>query len=248
MDGMPINDKNTPVTLPNNQLTQMIELIAARNAGQAVMPPSMMGVPIAGTPLPTARSADLGRPVMVPDVPMPPTDRPLSAEEIEELNRAAVASGLVQGPVNPGIANTLGTQDDDMGGYASLEDAIRAGASVGMSEDETEDAAVRHRDPMPSTPVVRVRTPVGGQRVTPGSVRPVRTAEEPALPKLPNFKKVQMIDLVNGKVYVDGLAFDTTPDELKMLRKFAVKKVKEQIQAMLDAALAEDVDGEPETL
>jgi hypothetical protein len=238
-DGMPINDKNTPAETPTNDFTRMIELVHARNQGVPVDLPRSIGVPIAGTPLPSARSADLGRPV-----DLPPADRPLTPDEIDDLNRQALASGLVQGPVNPAIARTLETVEPDAQ-YASLEDAIRAGASVDMDEAAIEEAAQRHRAPG-APPIMRVRPPVGGQVVVAGSVgRPVK--EVLALPKLPDFKKVQMIDLVNAKVYVDGVEFMVTPDELKMLRKFAVTKAKEQVQQLLDEALkslAEDADGE----
>ena len=234
--GMPINDKNTPTTSPVNDYTRMIELVHQHNQGVPVALPQRVGVPIAGTPLPSARSADLGRAVE------PPVDRPLTPEEIEDLNRQAIASGLVQGPVNPGIARTLETVEPDAQ-YATLEDAIRAGAGVNMDTAEVEEAAQRHRAPG-GPPITRVRPPVGGQVVPAGSVG--RTVKEVlSMPTLPDFKKVQMIDLVNAKVYVDGVEFTVAPDELKMLRKFAMTKAKEQVQALLDAALkslAEDSD------
>lgn len=67
---------------------------------------------------------------------------------------------------------------------------------------------------------------------------------EAALPKMPDFKKVQMIDLVTGKCYVDSVSFDLTPSEVKTLKKFCVTKARDTIQSLLDAALAEDSDGE----
>ena len=236
LGGMPINDKNTPSVTPVNDYTRLIELVHARNQGVPVTLPHSVGVPVSGTPMPSARSADLGRAME------PPADRPLSPEEIDELNRQALASGLVQGPVNPSLARTLETVEPDAQ-YASLEDAIRAGASVDMDSEQVEEAAQRHREPG-APPIVRVRKPVGGAVVPTGTVgRPVK--EVLTLPTLPDFKKVQMIDLVNAKVYVDGVEFTVAPDELKMLRKFAMTKAKEQVQALLDAALkslAEDSD------
>jgi|SRR6185503_5333086 len=236
MDGMPINDKNTPTTLPQNEFTQMIELIHARNQGAPVSLPANVGVPISGTPLPTARSADLGRPVA-----LPPAERPLTASEIEELNQQALRSGLVVGPVNPSIERTMNTVDAEAA-YGTLEDAIRAGAPISADENDIAEGSIRFREPTPNAPVIQVRAPIGGRRVTPREVVEVR--EEALLPKMPDFKKVQMIDLVNGKCYVDGVSFDLLPAEVKTLRKFCVTKARDTIQSLLDAALAEDDSGE----
>jgi hypothetical protein len=233
LDGMPVNDKNTPTTVPTNEFTQMIELVRARNAGQPVaLPPQRIGVPIMGTPLPTARSAEIGIPV---DVPFVPADRPLSPEENEALNRAALASGLVRGPVTPGIANTL-AGGDEMGPYGSLEDAIREGAPISATEQEIAAGSRAFREPEPP-PLPPVRSP----RMVAGIVQ---SQVEAALPKMPDFKKVQMIDLVTGKCYVDSVSFDLTPSEVKTLKKFCVTKARDTIQSLLDAALAEDSDGE----
>jgi hypothetical protein len=179
------------------------------------------------------RSAAIGKPVEAPPQ--------LSVSEIEELNRQAIASGMVKGPVNPGIAQTLG--DDSP--YGSLEDAIRAGAPVGADDEAVNAGAAQFREAQPvfPGPVLPVR-PVGG-RQTAREFIAAQSATQ--LPRLPDFKKVQMIDCVNGKVYVDGLEFEMLPEELKMMRKFAVTKAKEQIQKALEealSALSEDADGE----
>jgi hypothetical protein len=237
----PINDINTLAELPNNEWTQMIEAVRSRNQrGTSLSPDELAaGVPVVGTPMPSVRSADLGKRVRQPvDDP----NRPLSAAEIEELNKAAIASGLVRGPVNPSIARTLGGEVEDSP-YASLEEAIAAGAPVGADAEAIAEGAAAFREPTLVAPVIQVRTPVGMRRMT-ASESPVGSAA--ALPRLPDFKKVQMIDMVNGKVYVDGLEFAIEPGELKMLRKFCVTKAKDQVQKALDAALkelAEDTDG-----
>lgn len=230
----PVNDLNTPADYPQNEWTQMIEAVRQRNQSGTALSPDQIaaGVPMTGTPMPTVRSADLGRPVAQPTDP----NRPLSAAEIEELNQAALASGLVRGPVNPSVARTLDSGGlDDSTQYATLEEAIAAGAPVGADPDAIAEGAMRFREPMPSTPVIPVRTPV---------VRPtVREVVGGQLPRLPDFKKVQMIDMVNSKVYVDGLEFTLEPNEHKMLRKFCITKAKEQIQKALDAAFSELAEG-----
>jgi len=237
-----VNDSSTPAEFPNNEWTQMIEAVRARNVRGAPLPPER-GVPTVGTPMPAVRSADLGRPVAAPATN---PQRPLTVEEIENLNQEALRSGLVRGPVNLGIAATLdgrGAIDGEPVQYGSLEEAIAAGAPVSADEAAIAEGAMRFREAPPSTPIVRVGPPrVIGDRQTAREF----IASQPALPRLPDFKKVQMIDLVNGVLYVDGLEFALEPAERKMLRKFCVTKAKEQVQRALDAALKELADGEVE--
>jgi hypothetical protein len=234
----PINDRHTPADLPNNEWTQMIERIHARNQGGGAVPGEIaVGVPMMGTPLPTVRSAELGR-VLPADDP----NRPLRADEIEELNQQALASGLVVGPVNPSIARTLGASGEDDAPYASMEEAIAAGAPVGADAAAVAEGAMRFREPSPSTPIVPVRRPI--PRPTAGAASVTHET------RLPDFKRVQMIDLVNGKVWVDEMEFAIGPTDVKMLRKFCVTIAKDQVQAALDAAmkaLAEDADAEGES-
>ena len=238
---MSINDASTPAEFPNNAWTQMIEAIGARNEQArvgGVLP--VEGVPNVGTPMPAVRSADFGRPA---PAAVPP---PLTAEEIEAYNRAALASGLVTGPVNPSMARTLDasgmTIDGEPVQYGSLEEAIAAGAPVGADPQAVAEGAMQFREAGPP-PIMRVTAPHIGERHTAREF----IASQPAmqLPRLPDFKKVQMIDMVNGMVYVDGLEFPLEPGESKMLRKFCVTKAKEQIEKALTAALkdlAEDDD------
>jgi len=232
---MDINDKNTPAEYPANELTQMIEAVAQRNRAGGSLPPSLpasRGSAISAVPAPTVRSADLGQPVQ---------QKPLTIEERAELDRMAVASGMVRGPVTPGIAAAAESQDDL---YGSLEDAIRAGAPVGADADAVEAEALRHREPVPVFP-----QPVGARspRMTVGrqTAREFIAADAASqLPRLPDFRKVQMIDLINSKIYVDGLEFVLTKEQLQMLRKFCVTTAKEQIQKSLaDALAAFDAEG-----
>jgi hypothetical protein len=242
-----INDKNTPADFPTNEFTQMIEEVARRNRMGGSLPPER-GVAISATPLPSVRSADLGQPVPQPaqEASGPPA---YTSEEMAELDRLALESGLVRGPVNARIAQRLEGGGIDDGPYGSLEEAIAAGAPIGADDDAIAVGAARFRDPS-MQPLPPVRQPVGAR----GPVQNRQTAREfiasqPAtqMPRLPDFKKVQMIDLINGKVYVDGLEFIVTKSELQMLRKFCVTTAKEQIQKALNEALAaldvEDSDG-----
>jgi hypothetical protein len=241
---MSVNDSNTPAEFPNNEWTQMIEAIHHRNeSGMSLTPAEIRGVPTVGTPMPSVRSPELGRPVV---------GQQLSSEEIEDLNRRAIESGMVVGPVNPSIASTLasnGGMDDSP--YGSLEEAIAAGAPVGVDAETVSREAARYREVLPSSPTIQVRTPIGSFGARSREAQLVaRHADSPSLPRLPDFKKVQMIDMVNGKVYVDGLEFSMSHEEIKQLRKFCVTKAKEQVQASLDAALkalAEDVGEEGDT-
>lgn len=233
---MSINDVNSETVLPNNVWTQMIEAAAARNrAGTSLTPEQIAaGVPIMGTPLPSARSADLGR-ATTPRVPTAPM---LTPEEIHERNRLALAAG-----VHPSQIPGFDADAEDMGPYASMEDAIAAGAPVGS---DPEDVAIGARAFREAEPLFRGKQAPEVGRMTAREF--IAHRAESQLPRLPDFKKIQMIDMVNGKVYVDGLEFTCTPGELKMLRKFCVNKAREQIQASLDAALKalaeDDNDGE----
>lgn len=238
----PVNDSSTPAEFPNNEWTQMIEQVRARNERGMSLPPER-GVPTVGTPMPAVRSADLGRPAANPA----DAQRPLTVEEIEALNQEALRSGLVRGPINASVARTLDGSGAMIDGepvqYGSLEEAIAAGAPVTADEESIAEGAMRYREAPPSTPVVRVGPArVIGDRHTAREFIAAHPA--PALPRLPDFKKVQMIDMVNAKVYVDGLEFALEPSEHKMLRKFCVTKAKDQIQKALDAALKELAEGD----
>jgi hypothetical protein len=219
---MDINDRHSPTSVPSNELTQMIEAVAARNRGGVVSLPPERGSVISADSQPTVRSAELGTVVR---------QAPLSAEESALLDRMALESGLVRGPVTPGIRNMLNNAAEE-GPYGSLEDAIRAGAPVGMSDEEIAAQAVRFREPEPVRRAIGERGPVQ----TPRQFIAAQPASQ--LPRLPDFKQVQIIDLINGKVYVDGLEFVLTKEQSQMLRRFAVQTAKEQIQKSLDTALA----------
>jgi len=97
---------------PDNEFTRMIEMTRAENAG------SRPGVASA-TPMPTVRSADLGREVVDPP--------PLSPAEIEERNRLAREAGVVDPRIGP---------TETPGPYASLEEAVAVGAPVPMTARE----------------------------------------------------------------------------------------------------------------
>ena len=194
-----------------------------------------MGTPVTGVPLPAARSADIGRVIDVEPTDDP--NRPLLPHEIEELNRAALASGLVRGPVNPGIAATL-QSGEDTGNYASLEEAIAAGAPVGADAEMVATGAARFRDLAPIFQPAPVATHAPRNVVRHQTAREFIASQGVAqIPRLPDFKKVQMIDLQNGRFYVDGLEFEIDAESLKMLRKFCVVHARTQIQRSLDDAM-----------
>ena len=87
---------NPPALYPDNPLTRAL---TDRN-----------GSPVTGTPLPSTRSAVLGRAVTAPPE--------LTSEEREELDRKAVELGIMPKP------------DFEASKYRTLTDALNAGASV----------------------------------------------------------------------------------------------------------------------
>src|SRR5689334_20471584 len=99
------------VDYPQNDFTRMIEEIGQRNVGGA-----RGGGVASASPLPTVRSADLGREV--------PEEPPMSLEERAELDLLAQQAG-VKDP-------RLGNVEQDAVGYKSQEEALAAGAPVAV--------------------------------------------------------------------------------------------------------------------
>lgn len=146
---------------------------------------------------------------------------PLSPEERAELDAHARELGLM-----PGEAQEEGSK------YATLEEAIEAGRSVhppapvGQPVDPTDRMTAREfldRSAQENLPI---------------RARVVETT------RLPNFSKVQGIDLVRGVAVVDGLEFQLDAQTVSDLRTLVLGNAREQVMAQFDAALTNM--GEPD--
>ncbi len=156
------------VSFPNNDFTQMIEMTARDNARGYVRP-----MTASADPRPSVRSAELGREVV--------TTEPLTMDEKNELDRMAREAGIQD--------ERLGNIEETGGAYATMEEALAAGASV-----------------HPPAQAASLGAQVG--RPTRASVlAPANTASTLRVPRLPNFQNVQGIDLIRGVVYVDDMEF-----------------------------------------
>jgi len=185
------------VVYPKNDFTQMIEAVSRRNVAGG-------GIPnLPGEPLPNVRSAGLGQPVE-----NDPTNQPLSAQEIMELNAAAAAAGVKD--------ERIGTADaEPVGGYGSLEEAMAAGMPVNAPSVAAAVSAAE---------VVRQRQPRASV---------VQTVVQP---RLPNFRNVQGIDLITGVVYVDDMEFKIPAGDLASFRQYVVEIAKNEIMKQLEEA------------
>lgn len=112
----------------------------------------------------------------------------------------------------------------DVGGqYASLDEAVRAGRSVEV-------------------------TRVSGTSIPAGTYASLVT---PVVPRLPDFSRVQEIDLVDGVVVVDGMTFPIPAADLLEFKRYAVATARESIMDRLNEAeglfvqpaTAEDTNG-----
>ncbi len=64
-------------------------------------------------------------------------------------------------------------------------------------------------------------------------------------PRIPDFRNVQSIDLVNGFVVVDGLSFKMDSADVKSYRRYAVEVARQALtQAMDEALKVWDAEGE----
>jgi hypothetical protein len=176
------------VVYPRNDFTEMIERTSSDNRS------GVRGGMASATPVPTAQSADFGRPV--PEAP------PLSDEERIERDRLAASLGITDG--------ALPTEQER---YKSLDEAIEAGA-----------------------PVRPARVPVGAAGYQYGVLGG-------AMPRLPDFTRVEGIDLLRNRVMVDGMEFPIPEEEAREYKKYVIEVARDAIFQALSAA--ETLFGEP---
>ena len=165
--------KNPPAYFPDNDLTRAF--IGSN------------GSPVSGTPLPTTRSAALGRPADPP---------PLTNSEREELDRKAQALGIL-----PKSEELEGTS------YQSMSSALEAGA-----------------------PVVK-------------RVQPIAPATQYILP---DFTRIDRIDLNRGVVVIGDLEFEIPKSDVDIFKKYSLTVARAAIDKRLTEALEEMSDDESE--
>jgi len=187
------------VEFPRNILTEAIEANARRNAAG--------GGHATGEPRPTVRSAAMAR-ALESNAQL----EPMTPERIAELDALALAAGVV----DPRLGNTEQVE----GEYASLEEALAAGAPVERPAEPVKYAVVNGR--------------LSGQQSNVN--RPPVSPRVVAAPRLPDFKNVQGIDLISGVVYVDDMEFTISASELTFLRSFAVDVARTEVLKKLEEA------------
>ena len=201
---------NGPVDYPQNSLTQMIEEAARANRAGGGMPVRRQVEVASATSMPTVQSAAVGRPVEEPP--------PLTAEEREELDRQAILAGVLDPRL--GNQNTDGTPiNTPTTAYGSLEEAIAAGAPVNQpapAVDPVENFRGTAREVVAMREKVRVMT---------------------GAPRVPDFRKVEGIDLINNAVVVDGLTFPLSAEQALELRQMVVETARAAIMEKLDEAM-----------
>jgi hypothetical protein len=172
--------------------------------------------------MPTVQSAAVGRPVE--ELP------PLTAEEREELDKAAIAAG-VRDP-RLGNQNADGTLiDEPPAAYGSLEEAIRAGAPVG-SDAPAVDPVTEYGRLNPDRMTAREFL---GRRAAQPMREQVRVLT--GAPRVPNFKKIEGLDLVNNCAVVDGMTFPISEEQANVLKSLVIEVARAAIMKELDEAM-----------
>lgn len=128
------------------------------------------------------------------------------------------------------LAHDAGVKDERItveqtGFYGSLEEALAAGKSV-------------NPPPAQGDPTLVARGAAYRQQST-------------AFPRVPDFTRIEGIDLVHGRAIVDGMDFPITDEEVRRLRRFVVETAQTYIQTKLQEAMglfstpttAEDANG-----
>jgi hypothetical protein len=128
--------------------------------------------------------------------------------EREELDRLAREAGVV----DPRVGSTV----TEATNYATLEEAMAAGESVKAPPPPTSDPTM-----------VPVRLPVGAM------VLPVNRL----VPTVPDFNKVEGIDLVTGRVVLGGMDFPLPEEKVRELKRLVIETAQAAIMEKMQAAL-----------
>jgi len=215
------------VQYPRNPLTEAMESLSRINAAHG------HGLPVhTGEAPPAVRSAAMREPQ--------PVEEPLTPEEHERLNALARAAGI-QDP-------RLGNAPEPGSGPQSLYD------SMSLEEVMALSAPVHPRVPDPPMDRMTAREAVAHVTQRAYGPTPVNPVTLPPAPRIPNFRNVQGIDLIEGVVYVDDLSFTIPKPDVAEFRRYAVEIARAMITQQMDEALdnfaqmaAEDLDGRNET-
>jgi hypothetical protein len=140
---------------------------------------------------------------------------PLSMEERAELDRKAMELGLIE----PGAAGEPML-------YATMEEALRAAgvdpnAAPAPTADPVEALQFARQSPRPR----------GGYLPPPVEIKVVETA------RLPDFTKVQGMDLQKGVAYLDSMEFQIPAENLRKLRQFVVELARRAMMQKLEEAV-----------
>lgn len=160
-------------------------------------------------------------------------------ERTAEANRGGGA-GRVEGPVTAGSQPSVrsaayGVQPDVPLTIEERMELDRLAIEAGiMPSVETEEG------PYPT----RAEAEAAGAPVTPprAVIADRQTARELTslpFPKLPDFSKPGVLDLIRGVIYLDGLEFPIPEGDLAEFRAYVVTAVAADIQNRLNAALAQ---------
>jgi hypothetical protein len=202
------------VDYPENDFTRMIEMTKLENRSGVRR---NVGVASA-TPMPTVQSAAVGRPVE--------DEVPLTVEERAELDKKAIEAG-VRDP-RLGNQNPDGTfVDEPPPAYASLEEAIAAGAPVERPVPEADPIMHPRDDRMTAREFIARKENAAGRKAL---------GVPSFAPRIPDFTKIEGIDLVNDRVVVDGLDFPITVEQSNEFKEFVMGVVRDAILAKLEEA------------
>lgn len=150
-----------------------------------------------------------------------PAEEELSAEQRAELDAKAIELGIMTPSGETGSDN-----------YGTLEEAL-ATATNGIPVE----------DPVVALEKTLVPAPYGRRSVK----LPVARVVE--IPRFPDFKEVQGIDLKAGTVFIDTMEFQIPVNDLLEFKRYAVEIARQEIMKKLEEAtglFASEVSGDEE--
>lgn len=173
-----------------------------------------------GDPRPSVSSAAVGRFTEV-------DNQPMSAEERYRLDQLARAAGVQDERIGGDMDFDVGGAEQDQYANMSLDDVIAQGAPVSPAK------SIAGTGRLDTT-----RSNIVG----PPSARVVKQE----VVRLPDFTRVQGIDLLRGVCYVDDMEFTIPTQDSQDFRRYVVTVARNEILAKLQSALgsfAEGTDG-----
>lgn len=158
-------------------------------------------------------------------------------ERVAEVNAGGGRRGMVEAAVSSGAAPTV--RSASLGPLPELTDAEKAERDAKLIE-----LGILPKPAEVEQPEVQEQAPVVSIAMN------QRQVSKPEVPRLPNFARVQGIDLVRKVVYVDGMEFPVSEQDASDMRIYAMETARNfiinQFNAvfqMLVPATAEAKDG-----